>query len=146
LGLRKRNRLVIGPNISIENDSSEGDLTMKALTVLVMEDDAVVGMLLAELLAGMGYDVCAVTRTQADSVAAALRYQPDLMIVDPGLGDGCGLATVEEIIRTGFVPHVYVSGDILQVRVLRPDSVAIQKPFREAELAHAMQCALGRSN
>jgi len=32
---------------------------MKTLRVLVIEDDALIAMLLAELLAGMGHTVCA---------------------------------------------------------------------------------------
>ena len=32
---------------------------MKALRVLVIEDDALIAMLLSELLASMGHDVCA---------------------------------------------------------------------------------------
>ena len=37
---------------------------MKALRVLVIEDDALIGLLLAELLAGMGHDVCATAATE----------------------------------------------------------------------------------
>jgi CheY-like chemotaxis protein len=56
--------------------------SMKALRVLVVEDDVLIGMLFADALAAMGYDVCAIEATEADAVAAAARYKPDLMIVD----------------------------------------------------------------
>ena len=115
---------------------------MKALRVLVVEDDALIGMLLAELLAGMGHDVCAVEATEARAVAAAIRCRPQLMIVDALLGDGSGLAAVDEILSTMPIPHVFVSGDISSVEVLRPDAVVIRKPFREAELSRAMKRAL----
>src|ERR1700719_4544619 len=59
---------------------------MKALRVLVIEDDALIAMLLSELLAGMGHDVCATAATEADAVTAATRHRPDLMIVDARLG------------------------------------------------------------
>ena len=58
---------------------------MKALRALVVEDDAIIGGLLAETLEGLGHTVCAVERNAADAVAAALRWRPDLMIVDVGL-------------------------------------------------------------
>jgi len=45
---------------------------MRALRVLVVEDNAIIGMLLAEVLAGMGHDVCAIEATEADAVTAAL--------------------------------------------------------------------------
>lgn len=102
-----------------------------------------IGMLLADVLAEMGHDVCAIEATEADAVAAAVRCKPDLMIVDARLGDGSGVSAVEEILRAGFVPHVFVSGETSSVQALRPDAVVIQKPFREPDLARAIQRALG---
>jgi CheY-like chemotaxis protein len=115
---------------------------MKALRVLVVEDDAMVGMLLAEVLTGMGHDVCANEATETDAVAAAARCSPDMMIVDVMLGDGSGVSAVAEILRTGFVPHVFVSGDTSRVRAFRPHAVVLQKPYSEPDLAQAMQRAL----
>jgi DNA-binding response OmpR family regulator len=115
---------------------------MKALRILVVEDDAMIGMLLAEMLLEMGHDVCAVEATEAGAVTAAARFIPDLMIVDVRLGDGSGVSAVEEIQRTGFVPHIFASADTSSVRALRPDAVAIQKPFRESDLVRAIHRAL----
>jgi CheY-like chemotaxis protein len=116
--------------------------SMKPLRVLVAEDDTMIGMLLGEVLTGMGYDVCAIEATQADTVAAAVRHRPDMMIVDAWLGDGSGITAVEEVLRSGFVPHVFVSGDTLAVQARCPGAVVLQKPFREADLAQAIQRAL----
>jgi len=115
---------------------------MKALRVLVVEDDALIAMLLAELLAGMGHDVCASAATEAEAVIAATRYGPDLMIVDAGLGRGSGVSAVEEILRAGPLAHVFISGDAERVRLRKPDAVVVRKPFREAELARAIDLAL----
>jgi DNA-binding NtrC family response regulator len=115
---------------------------LTALRVLVVEDDALIGMLLAEMLAGMGHNVCAIEATEADAVTAAARWRPDLMIVDVRLGDGSGVDAVTEIHRTGPVPHVFVSGDITAVKALRPNAVMIQKPYRESDLARVIQRAL----
>ena len=116
---------------------------MKALRVLVAENDTIVGMLLGELLREMGHDVCAIEATEADAVAAAIRCRPDLMIIDVRLGDGSGISAVEEILRAGPVPYMFVSGDISSVRTLRPGTVIIQKPYREPDLANAIQRAIG---
>jgi two-component system, response regulator PdtaR len=116
---------------------------MIALRVLVIEDDAVVSLLLAEVLRGMGHEVCGIATTESYAVAAATWSKPDMMIVDARLGDGSGIDAVDEILRTGFVPHVYACGDALRVRSLKPNAVVLQKPFREADLALAMQSALG---
>ena len=115
---------------------------MKALNVLVVEDDALIGMLFADLLAAMGHDVCAIEATEAGAVAAAARYKPDLMIVDAQLRDGSGVSAVEEILRAGWVPHVFVSGKTSGIQAMRPDAIAIQKPFRDADLNRAIQRAL----
>ena len=80
--------------------------------------------------------------TEAEAVSAATRYGPDLMIVDAGLGPRSGVSAVEEILRAGPLAHVFVSGDIERVRRRRPDAVVVRKPFREAELARAIDLAL----
>jgi CheY-like chemotaxis protein len=115
---------------------------MKALRVLVIEDDVLIAMLLSELLAGMGHDVCATARTEADAVSAATRCRPDLMIVDARLGQGSGISAVEEILRAGPLAHVFITGDAGSVRTRHPDAVVVRKPFREAELARAIDLAL----
>jgi CheY-like chemotaxis protein len=115
---------------------------MKALRVLVIEDDALIAMLLSELLAGMGHDVCATAATEADAVIAATRHRPDLMIVDARLGGGSGVSAVEEILRAGPVAHLFISGDAEKVQTRQPDAVVVRKPFRKAELARAIDTAL----
>jgi two-component system, response regulator PdtaR len=116
---------------------------MGALRVLVVEDDVLIGMLLAETLACMGHDVRAIAATEAAAVEAAVQCRPHLMIVDVGLGDGNGVSAVEAILRSGPVPHVFVTGDTSRIQALRPDAVVVEKPFREADLAKAIQRALG---
>jgi CheY-like chemotaxis protein len=115
---------------------------MKALRILVFEDDAVIGGLLAETLVDLGHTVCAVETKAANAVAAAARCHPDLMIVDVGLGEASGIAVVKEILRSGFVPHVFVTGDALRDLSLGPDAILIQKPFRARDIVQAIQRAL----
>lgn len=116
---------------------------MKALRILLVEDNAMIGVLLEELLAAMGHDVCATTCTEHEAVTAALKYSPDLMIVDEQLGRGSGISAVEEILRIGRTPAcLFVSGDPRKIQARRPDAVVIRKPFREAELVKAIESAL----
>ena len=115
---------------------------MKALRVLVIEDDALIAILLAELLASMGHDVCATAATAAEAVNAATRYAPDWMIVDAGLGRESGVSVVEEILRAGPLAHVFVTGDPNRVYARMPSALVVRKPFREAELARAIDMAL----
>jgi two-component system, response regulator PdtaR len=114
--------------------------------VLVIEDDALIVMLLTEMLAGMGHDVCATAATEADAVSAATRHNPDLMIVDARLGRGSGVSAVEEILRAGPLAHVFVSGDAERVRLSRSDAIVVRKPFRQAELARAIDLAVAAAS
>jgi two-component system, response regulator PdtaR len=116
---------------------------IKALRVLVVEDDMITGVLLGELLEHMGYDVCAIEATEAEAVTAAVRCRPDLMIVDVQLGEGSGVSAVREILRSGPVSHLFVSGDSASIKALRPGNVVLQKPYRVPDLAQAIQRAIG---
>jgi DNA-binding response OmpR family regulator len=115
---------------------------MKALNILVVEDEALIGMLLTDALVAMGHVVCAIVATETDAVATAARCNPDLMIVDARLRDGSGISAVEKILRNGWVPHVFVSGETSSIQTLRPGAIVIQKPFRDMELDRAIQRAL----
>ncbi len=114
---------------------------MKSLSILVVEDDAMIGLFLSDMLVELGHTVSAVETTEAGAVMAALRCPPDFMVVDAHLSEGCGLAAVAEILRAGPVPHIFISGTRLAPP--RPDAVMLQKPFLPAELVRAMHRALG---
>ncbi len=118
------------------------------LNILVVEDDYLIGMLMSEMLTGLGHTVCAVERTEAGAVAAAAQHQPDLMIVDAHLSNGSGICAMETILHDRFVPHVFVTGDKLGTLIHRPEDVVIEKPFRETDLVNAMirALAIGRKS
>jgi two-component system, response regulator PdtaR len=113
-----------------------------ALRVLVVEDEVIIGMLFAETLVGMGHTVCALAVNEQEAVFAAREHEPDLMIVDARLGEGSGIAAVNDIIARTYIPHVFVTGDKPSVAALRPDAVIVEKPFRVAELAVAIRRAM----
>jgi two-component system, response regulator PdtaR len=114
-------------------------------SILVVEDEAIIGMLLSELLAGMGHDVIGVVATEAGAIALAAEYQPDLLIVDAGLTSGNGVSAVDAILATRFVPHIFTTGNALKVRLLKPDAIVLEKPFQEADLADAIASALSET-
>jgi two-component system, response regulator PdtaR len=118
------------------------DEAMSAIRILVVEDDAVIGVLLSELLADMGHEICAIESNEADAVAAAARCKPHLMIVDARLGDESGISAVDEILCTGAIPHVFITGDPSRIHALRPAAVVVQKPFRKSDIVRAMQRVL----
>ena len=115
---------------------------LKSLLILVVEDDALLGIVLAETLKELGFAVCPVAATEADAVIFAALYRPGLMIVDVRLGKGNGIAAVQQVLAAGIVPHIFMSGDISQVLAIRPDAVTLRKPFKDTELRRAIQLAL----
>jgi CheY-like chemotaxis protein len=114
----------------------------RRLRILVVEDEPTIAMLLGELLAAMGHEVCALASDEAGAVALAAFHRPDLMIVDATLGAGSGVRAVDTAILGGPSPHLFTSGDALAVRLVRPDSLVLQKPYNEADLAAAIHRAI----
>jgi CheY-like chemotaxis protein len=115
---------------------------MKKLRVMVVEDDYLMASLLAELIEAFGHEVCAIESSESGSVAAAARLKPDLMLVDARLQEGSGIGAVETILRSGFIPHIFVAGDAAMVRALKPLAITLQKPYFETELLRAIQAAV----
>jgi two-component system, response regulator PdtaR len=114
----------------------------KLLRVLIVEDEAVIGMLLKETIQSLGHTVCGIANTEDDAVAQADRFQPDLMIVDAGLRIGSGVSAIETIEQTRRVPHIFVTGDARKVQALRPGAIILEKPFFNDDLVMAIERAL----
>ena len=115
---------------------------MQPLRVLVIEDDALIAMMLAEVLGDMGHKVCATAGTPAEAIAAARQENPDLVLSDVKLRDGNGIDAVEEILRSQPVPHMFMTGDIVGLKLRLPDAVVVRKPFSSNMLAKAIERAL----
>jgi two-component system, response regulator PdtaR len=113
--------------------------------ILIVEDEAIIGMLLSEVLAGLGHEVIGVAATEGAAIALAADYLPDLLIVDAGLTSGNGLSAVDVILANRFVPHIFTTGNALKVRLLKPDAIVLEKPFHESELTDAIASALSHA-
>ncbi len=115
---------------------------MTPLRIMIVEDDALVATLLADFLTVIGHGVGAIEDTEAGAVAAARRERPDLMIVDANLSAGSGVSAVKTILRSGFIPHIFISGDRLWGPSISPQAVTIQKPFFDSDIIRAIDRAM----
>lgn len=116
------------------------------LRVLVIEDEVIIGMLLAQVLAGMGHEVISVEGTEEGAVSAAARVRPGLILVDEHLRAGSGHGAIERILHDGFIPHVWMSGG-RGCRISMTAGVAeLQKPFTEQSLGLAIAQVCGRTS
>jgi CheY-like chemotaxis protein len=116
------------------------------LRILIAEDEPMLGTVLAELLEIIGHDVCGVYTTAASTVEAALRDRPDLMLVDAHLGKDSGPAAVAQILGQVHIPHIFMTGDMATLRMLKALAITLEKPFQEPDLVKAIAQAMGQPN
>jgi two-component system, response regulator PdtaR len=117
---------------------------MPSMRILIIEDEAIIGMLLSKVLIGMGHTVIAVVGTESAATALAAEHLPDFLIVDAGLTTGNGISAVDNILTNRFIPHIFTTGDLLKVRQIKPEAIILEKPYHETELAEAIGLALAK--
>jgi PAS domain S-box-containing protein len=77
--------------------------------VLLVEDEALVAMMIQETLKEFGYQVVGPLNTASEALAAAREGHFDAAVLDINLGDGL-VYTVAEILSVRGVPFVFVTG------------------------------------
>ena len=117
-------------------------------TILLVDDDAGVSSLVAEILEGEGYGVETVS-TGAEAEAAIERLRPDLVILDIILPDADGLMLCSRLLAQWPAPIIMLSGSrresdrILSLRLGADDFIS--KPFDTFELVARVQAVLRRA-
>ena len=113
--------------------------------VLVTEDDLAVSDILVEMLDVMGYEVCGVCTSEAETVDGYFDLRPDFMLVDDRLRTGTGSAAVSQILEREYVPHVFVSGEAANVLKRHPLATVVRKPYSIRDLERAILSVMGHS-
>jgi DNA-binding response OmpR family regulator len=125
-------------------------------TILVVEDDSVLGTFLADNLAADGYEPL-VAATLRDGLRELEYKRPDLAVVDLGLPDGSGLELIERVrAADGVVSRIDPSvpllvlsgraGDVDRVRGFeRGADDFVAKPFAYGELRLRIAAVLRRT-
>jgi PAS domain S-box-containing protein len=120
-----------------------------ATTILIVEDDAILALVLEEMVSRMRYAVVGPLSSGEDALAFLAGNQVDLILMDINLaGILNGIATAEILHKTSDIPVVFLTGlsqDLLlaQAKVTGPYGYLI-KPVSERELAATLQMALYR--
>ena len=114
--------------------------------ILIVEDDDVIRLGLAELLSGAGYDT-----VTADSFDQAVQFTDEsfeLYLVDIMLGDGSGLDLCSSIRQSQTAPVFFISALDDEETVIRGLSAGaddyVTKPFRAGELLARIAANLRR--
>jgi two-component system, response regulator PdtaR len=116
--------------------------------VLVAEDEALIRMDLAEMLAEEGYDVVAQVGDGAAAVTQAEELRPDLVILDVKMPVLDGIAAAERIAEARIAPVVILTAFSQRELVERARDAGamayLVKPFSKSDLVPAIEMAMSR--
>jgi PAS domain S-box-containing protein len=120
---------------------------MSKARIMVVEDEGVVAMQVAETLRGLGYEVPLIAMTGEDAVSKLLETEPDLVLMDIHLRGGVsGIEAAHRIRQRLDVPIVYLtafsdSETLEQAQLTEPYGYVL-KPFEEKSLHAILQMSL----
>lgn len=112
-------------------------------SVLVIEDEAVVAMILEDMLVDMGIQVLTCT-TLDDALTDIESGSFDAAIVDMHLRGESGMAAVEMLLSQKIPFLVLSGGDQSALHARYPQVLTMAKPFDKADLERAVRCLLDR--
>jgi PAS domain S-box-containing protein len=113
--------------------------------VLVVEDEALVGIMIQECLTELGFQIIGPVCTASDALQAAKDGDFDAAILDINLGDGM-VYQVAEILAWRHVPFVFVTGyDAGSVDSRFREIPVLQKPVERELLQKLFAQGAGRS-
>lgn len=120
---------------------------MKATRILVVEDEAIVAMVIKKRLMNLGYSVSGVAATGKDAITKVEGTFPDLVLMDIMLkGDMDGIEAADEIRKRFSIPVVYLTAhsdeNTLERAKLTEPYGYILKPFTERDLSSNIEIAI----
>lgn len=127
------------------NDARRELQRVASVRVLVIEDEAVIALDVADIVRNAGHEVVGIAATEKAAVELAKKHSPHLVLADIQLrGSDSGISAVKEIMRAVSVPVIFVTGypeRLLTGTQLEPAFV-ISKPFDPDLLRAAIAQAL----
>ncbi len=120
----------------------------EARRVLIAEDEALIRLDLAEMLAEQGYQVVGQAGDGEQAVAMAVELRPDLVILDVKMPRKDGIEAAAEIMAAHIAPVVMLTAfsqiDLVQ-RARDAGAMAyLVKPFSPGDLLPAIELAVAR--
>jgi CheY-like chemotaxis protein len=119
-----------------------GDNPLRGLSVLLVEDESMVSLLVEDMLKGLGCARVWQAATLAEATTALSNTAPDIAVLDLNL-DGEFVDPLADRLAQASIPFVFATA---YGRPLVPERWAarlvIQKPFRSETLGAALRAAL----
>ena len=124
------------------------DPTATSRTVVIAEDEVLIRMDLAEMLAEEGFDVVGQAGDGESAVRLAEEHRPDLVILDVKMPVLDGIAAAEAIARQRIAPVIVLTAFSQRELVERARDAGamayLVKPFSHTDLVPAIEMALSR--
>ncbi len=122
--------------------------TSRVTRILVAEDEAIIRMDLAEMLAEAGYEVVGQASDGEQAVALARELRPDLVLMDVKMPVLDGISAAEQIGADSIAPVVMLTAFSQKELVERASDAGVMayvvKPFTAADLTPAIEVATSR--
>jgi 1,2-diacylglycerol 3-beta-glucosyltransferase len=114
-------------------------------TLMIVEDEALVAMLLRDELVDAGYNVLDLTDRHAEALEVAKAQKPDLALVNirlAGRDDGIELS---EHLKALGIPVLLISGQVSRASSAKTVAIAsLPKPYDAADMVRAVAYLLAR--
>ena len=122
---------------------------MDKARILVVEDEAIVAMDIADTLRRLGHVVTAAVPSGERAIASVKENRPDLILMDIGLeGEMDGIRTAAQIRAEFSIPVIYLTAFVDEKTLERAKVTAptgyLTKPFEENDLRIAIEVGLYR--
>jgi diguanylate cyclase (GGDEF)-like protein len=117
------------------------------LSILIVEDEAIVAQDIYEFLRDLGYNVVGVVSRGEEALRVAQEREPDLIVMDVRLnGEMDGIQTAGAILQHRDVPIIFLTGQTdpgtLSRAVMTSPMAYLVKPFKDVELRGAIELAV----
>ncbi len=109
--------------------------------ILIVEDEALVALVVEEILVEAGFQVCGIAAGPEEALALAAEHAPDLAVVDVRLArGGDGIALAEMLMAQRPIVILYATGNPGDVKSrARVGFGCLSKPFQPGSLVAAVR-------
>lgn len=124
---------------------------MSNISILIVEDQAIIAYDLASKIQRLGYDVVGITATGEEAIELVRKHQPSLVLMDIQLaGEMDGIAAAQQINRECNLPILFLTANSdpnsdEQMR-LAGSVGRIMKPFDKRDIGIQIEKALNKGS
>ena len=113
---------------------------MNATRILIVEDDVLIGLDVEDALVAAGYDVCGIATSEAEALAMAAEFRPEMAIVDINLSPGDGRVVAKELRRRYATTVMFATGECQEVEGMAGTGAVacLPKPYAADEVPAAL--------